>query len=152
MGQYAYFQKVFEKPKRGGGKRKNQREDMKNIDDSDMSDEEGDEVIPESKRRKNADAFDFSSRNETDTIVLSPKPVEETDETEIEKIPVEDAGRIENFQNQLSVIFDAERAQQMTTELIITGMQVHDFSAGEVMWCLEKMMEDNKVFIADDIV
>ena len=108
--------------------------------------------IPESKRRKNADAFDFSSRNETDTIVLSPKPVEETDETEIEKIPVEDAGRIENFQNQLSVIFDAERAQQMTTELIITGMQVHDFSAGEVMWCLEKMMEDNKVFIADDIV
>ena len=41
--QYAYFQKVFEKPKRGGGKRKNAEEEQNN-DDSDMSDEE-DETI-----------------------------------------------------------------------------------------------------------
>merc|ERR1712127_742115 len=36
--QYAYFQKVFEKPKRGGGKRKNAEEEQNN-EDSDMSDE-----------------------------------------------------------------------------------------------------------------
>ena len=59
---------------------------------------------------------------------------------------------MENFQNQVSVIFETERAQQMTTEIIIKGMESHGFEAGEVLWCLDKMMEDNKVFIADDIV
>merc|ERR1719219_925374 len=150
--QYAYFQKVFEKPKRGGGKRKNAEDNHENDDDSDMSDEE-DEVIPESKRRRNQDAFDFSSRNDDNTIVLSPKPQEEQEQTaETEKIPVEDAARMENFQTQVSVIFETERAQQMTTEIIIKGMEPHGFEAGEVLWCLDKMMEDNKVFIADDIV
>ena len=108
--------------------------------------------IPESKRRRNQDAFDFSSRNDDNTIVLSPKPQEEQENAETEKIPVEDAARMENFQNQVSVIFETERAQQMTTEIIIKGMEPHGFEAGEVLWCLDKMMEDNKVFIADDIV
>jgi DNA replication licensing factor MCM3 len=147
--QYAYFQKVFEKPKRGGGKRKNAEEEQNN-EDSDMSDEE-DETIPESKRRKNQDAFDFTSTADNNTIVLSPKPQDENEPAEVEKIAIDDS-RLENFQNQLSVIFDSERAQQMTTDIIVKGMEPHGFDNGEVLWALDKMMEDNKVFIADDIV
>ena len=107
--------------------------------------------IPESKRRKNQDAFDFTSRADDNTIVLSPKPQDENETTDVEKTAVDDS-RMENFQNQLSVIFDSERAQQMTTDIIVQGMEPHGFDNGEVLWALDKMMEDNKVFIADDIV
>jgi len=148
--QFAYFQKVFEKPKRSGGKRKGDEIDAGHGDDDDMTDDE-DEVIPDPKRRREADEFDFStSRNATDTIQLSPKPVEEA--AEDEKTEVTDPVRVQNFQTSIAQLFQAENAQQIPVESIITHMDPDGYTAGETRWCLDKMMDNSEVFIADEIV
>ena len=52
---------------------------------------------------------------------------------------------------QLSTLFESERAQQMEVNQV-TKLLGDDYEPGEVKWCLEKMMEENKIFIADDII
>lgn len=147
--QFAYFQKVFEKPKRGGGKRKGGAEHEPTEDD-DMS-EDDDEAIPDPKRRRGpSDDYDFStSRNQADTIQLSPAPPATQEE---EKIEVKDAARVQNFQTALSTLFQNEGAQQFDLSRIADHMTSNGFEPGETRWCLDKMMDDNQVFIADDIV
>jgi len=149
--QYAYFQKVFEKPKASSSKRRKDDEKDRN-QDSDNSDSDDESSVRTSKRRKEVndtenDTFDFkSSRNDTDTICLSPKP----DNLESQRIPVDDA-KLETFMTSLSAVFESERAQQLEVCDIIKKLDF-EYEEGQVRFCLDKMMEDNKIFVADDIV
>lgn len=143
--QYAYFQKVFDKPKKATKrKEKDTGEEEMDPDKSDSEDED----IPDPKRRRGpGEEFDFTGHDaEHDSIQLSPKPAEET------KTPVEDAARVTNFMTKLAELFEAERAQQLDVAAVCTNMDKFMFDAGETRWCLDKMMDENKIFIADDIV
>lgn len=149
--QFAYFQKVLERPKASANKRKNKNAD-KNSRDHESEDESDDETSNKRARggsADNNDEFDFTtSRNQTDTIQLSPKPAEEAGNEDDRKEV--STGRYDQFLNQLADFFESESAQQLDVNDICQKFSV-DYDVAECKWCLDKMMEDNKIFIADDI-
>jgi len=138
--QFAYFQKVFDKPRKAAKRKEKESEEAMS------EDEEEEDESPDTKRRR--DEFDFTANDNT-SIQLSPKPPATASD---EKIPVEETSRVENFMNQLSSLFEEEHAQQLEVNAIVAFMVKFDFEEGETRWCLDKMMDENKVFIADDIV
>jgi len=138
--QFAYFKKVLGKPK----KRRHE-----SGDDSD------DEDVDSAPREESADepAQDQSMQEEADSEPV-PKPSSpkraRTEEQVTETAVVSDE-RLEEFKKELFAIFESTRQQVLPMDDVRKKI-VDDkgFSNAELMVCIDKMTEENKVMLASN--
>ena len=114
-------------------------------------------LIQSKKRRKENDedkndALSFENNANDQNIQQSPKPQTDSTNGSVNpdfEINVSDK-RYSNFMINLSELFEREAVQQMNVSDIVSQLD-HEFTSGEVNFCLEKMMEDNKIFLTEGI-
>merc|ERR1719225_1492503 len=152
--QFAYFKKVEKKRKR----KANDGDDS----DSEGEDEENQEESTESTETSHATPREDSQESITDTddIISRPKEAKRprtqeepsTQSQAAEPVEISDA-QLNNFKKELFALFEAKHQQQLPMEDVkaaILGKK--EFNEAQMMACISKMTDDNKIMLASDVL
>ena len=152
--QFAYFKKVEKKRKR----KANDGDDS----DSEGEDEENQEESTESTETSHATPREDSQESITDTddIISRPKEAKRprtqeepsTQSQAAEPVEISDA-QLNNFKKELFALFEAKHQQQLPMEDVkaaILGKK--EFNEAQMMACITKMTDDNKIMLASDVL
>ena len=140
MVQFAYFKKVEKKrKKRAHG------------EDSDSEDEEENE---ESTERTETMDTPQESQDTDDEVVISKPPAKKARQ---EATPSQDVNitddKLNKFKSALFAAFEAGNTQQLPMEDVRKAiLGTNEFNEAEMMACIDKMSEDNKVMKASDVL
>lgn len=145
MVQFSHFQKVLEKPNKR--KRSNSGDQSEDDSDDDM------EIYlnkPTSRRSAPVDGTDTQPSEAMDTTLT----------TTIEEVPCEIApepvseSKMKEFRQYLLEFLSGQNEieEQRLYELFANNRQKCNFSEGEIKYCLEQMKQQDKVFIAENII
>ena len=138
--QFAYFKKVEKKrKKRAHG------------EDSDSEDEEENE---ESTERTETMDTPQESQDTDDEVVISKPPAKKARQ---EATPSQDVNitddKLNKFKSALFAAFEAGNTQQLPMEDVRKAiLGTNEFNEAEMMACIDKMSEDNKVMKASDVL
>ncbi|XP_028907564.1 DNA replication licensing factor MCM3 [Ornithorhynchus anatinus] len=158
--QYAYFKKVLEKEKK---RKKNPEGDE---EEEEEEEEERSRERPESgrKRRKTRsaeareggsyDPYDFSDTEGEMPQVHTPKAPEPEEPGEAEKTELPEP-RLKAFKAALLEAFREARAQSVAVASLAASVNRDNpepFAPAEVRAALDRMQDDNRVMVSDDVV
>lgn len=173
--QFAYFKKVLEKPRkkrRRDGADSDEDQDDDGNDDGDQSQEARKKKTTRSQPRKKPgeegyDPYDFSdTEGSEDTSAPRKKPRQETasasrdDEDKSDSASAAAAKisgeRMSRFRTLLGNLFKSTHTQSQPVATIIDFLakeeQTEPFTQEEIDVALQKMMDENQVMVADDLV
>ena len=154
--QFAYFKKVEKKR----GKRK------ANDDDSDSEGEEEDAENQEESTENTETSHatpreDSQDITDTDDITISrpkeakrPRQEEPTTQSQAAEKTVEiSEGQLNNFKKELFALFEAKHQQQLPMEDVKAAiLGKNEFNEAQMMACISKMTDDNKIMLASDVL
>lgn len=146
MVQFSHFQKVLEKP--------HKRKRLNSDDQSDDSDDDFEIYLNKPTSRKTASVED-AGQQPTDAMdtTLTTTIEEIPSEIASEPVPVSEPKMKEFRQHLLEFLGgQSEIAVQKLYELFASNRQKYDFSEGEIKFCLEQMKQEDKVFIAENVI
>merc|ERR1719376_1123371 len=145
--QFAYFKKVLGKPK----KRRHQS------DNEDDSDDEASEATTNGAAATSQETTTTTAEEEEEEDSQSEaakpsSPKRPRTEAAPEEAPVEvSAERLEEFKKELFTIFESTRQQVLPMDDVRKRIvEEKGFSNAELMVCIEKMTEDNKVMLSSN--
>jgi len=152
--QFAYFKKVLGKPK----KRRHQS-DNEDDSDNDDNDEEASEATTNgaaaaatSQETTTTTAEEEEEEDSQSEAAKPSSPKRPRTEAAPEEAPVEvSAERLEEFKRELFTIFESTRQQVLPMDDVRKRIvEEKGFSNAELMVCIEKMTEDNKVMLSSN--
>lgn len=149
--RFACFQKVLEKTKKGGSKRKEVSDDE--AEDEEMSQED------ESQEEMETETLKAAETQEDGSQPASKKRRRRTNQDEVPKSSapapsgsIVSAEVMKQFKSSLFKLFHRERAQALTMDQIYEHVKSDFASMDEVKNALNMMQDDNQIMISDDNV
>ncbi|XP_040566127.1 DNA replication licensing factor Mcm3 [Lepeophtheirus salmonis] len=141
--QFAYFKKVLEKEKKRRHESDSEEDTNGNVDSEDEA--ENQETIEESsKKDKKTKRIRVNSSQEEENVTPS---------MEVDSSEVDVSSKIGAFKKELMNVFSAKHAQSLDLkELKSQISEKTGMTSGEIMACIDKMSDENKIMLSNDTV
>lgn len=147
--QFAYFKKVLLAKDKKRRRADSEASDGGADDDgaSEAEDEDGGAVVDQGTACGAESETDVSARKRAKTEGKTEAETGGSASEETEEISGEVYAK---FKTALFAVFETSRAQQLQMELV--KEKLSGFTAGQIMACIEKMSEENKVMLSSNIL